>query len=332
MTIKEVEARTGLARANIRYYEDQGFFTAARGENGYRDYSGENVDILLKVKLLRQLGFSLEDIRDFQRGDQRLETALLRREEGLERERRELDRAARLCRELREDGADFDTLDARRYLEQMDQEKKDKTLEEDRFPREPFYVRRCFARLLDWLVWLTLVHLALFAGERLGLPPAALPWITPKLIPPCAALILMLVSETLLLHFTGTTPGKKLLGLKLLREDGSRFALGEAFQRTFWAVFVFGFFALGLLYAKPSSRWYGYVSGTCFFSIWACRWGGIADVLAFWKRDNELYLEGSTREESFWERDESKPGVIAAVIIAAGCCWLQTLLLSISIW
>ena len=26
MTIKEVEARTGLARANIRYYEDQGFF------------------------------------------------------------------------------------------------------------------------------------------------------------------------------------------------------------------------------------------------------------------------------------------------------------------
>lgn len=31
MTIKEVEDRTGLARANIRYYEDQGFFSAARG-------------------------------------------------------------------------------------------------------------------------------------------------------------------------------------------------------------------------------------------------------------------------------------------------------------
>ena len=42
MTIKEAEIRTGLARANIRYYEEQGFFTPARGENGYRDYSEEN--------------------------------------------------------------------------------------------------------------------------------------------------------------------------------------------------------------------------------------------------------------------------------------------------
>ena len=81
MTIKEVEDRTGLVRANIRYYEEQGFFSAARGENGYRNYSGENVDTLLKVKLFRQLGFSLEDIHDLQRGDQRLEAALLRREE-----------------------------------------------------------------------------------------------------------------------------------------------------------------------------------------------------------------------------------------------------------
>ena len=95
MTIKEVETRTGLARANIRYYEDQGFFSAARGENGYRNYSGENVETLLKVKLFRQLGFSLEDIHDLQRGDQRLETALLRREEGLDREQLALDRAAR---------------------------------------------------------------------------------------------------------------------------------------------------------------------------------------------------------------------------------------------
>lgn len=332
MTIKEVETRTGLVRANIRYYEDQGFFSAARGENGYRDYSGENVDVLLKVKLLRQLGFSLEDIRDFQRGDQRLETALLRREEGLERERRELDRAARLCRELREDRADFDTLDARRYLERLDQEEKRGGLTEDRFPRNPFYMRRLFVRLLDWLVWLTLVRLTLFAGERFGLPPITLPVLAPELLRPCLALALMLVSETLLLHFTGTTLGKKLLGLKLLREDGSRFALGEAFRRTFWAVFVFGFYVLGFFYAKPNSGWYGYVSAAGFFSIWVCRWGGGVDVLAFWKRDNELYLEGSTREQDFWDRDESKPGVVAAVIIAAGCCWLQTLLLSISIW
>ena len=42
MTSKEIESRSGVPRANIRYYEDQGFFSAARGENGYRDYSEEN--------------------------------------------------------------------------------------------------------------------------------------------------------------------------------------------------------------------------------------------------------------------------------------------------
>ena len=75
MTIKEVETRTGLARANIRYYEEQGFFSAARGGNGYRNYSEEDVDTLLKVKLLRQLGFSLEEVGAVQRGERALEPA-----------------------------------------------------------------------------------------------------------------------------------------------------------------------------------------------------------------------------------------------------------------
>ncbi len=100
MTIKEAEARTGLARANIRYYEDQGFFSPARGENGYRDYSEENIDTLLKIKLLRQLGFSLEEIHQLQNGERALETALAQREAGLERESRELAQAARLCRDI----------------------------------------------------------------------------------------------------------------------------------------------------------------------------------------------------------------------------------------
>ena len=104
MTIKDVELQTGLARANIRYYEDQGFFSAARGENGYRNYSDENVDILLRVKLLRQLGFSLEEIHALQKGEQSLDRALAERESGLEAERRALER-----QEAPEEGGETDT-------------------------------------------------------------------------------------------------------------------------------------------------------------------------------------------------------------------------------
>ena len=37
MTIKDMEMQTGLARANIRYYEAEGLITPERAENGYRD-------------------------------------------------------------------------------------------------------------------------------------------------------------------------------------------------------------------------------------------------------------------------------------------------------
>ena len=39
MHIKDVEQRTGLSRANIRYYEQEGLVHPARRKNGYRDYS-----------------------------------------------------------------------------------------------------------------------------------------------------------------------------------------------------------------------------------------------------------------------------------------------------
>ena len=49
MTIKEVESRTELVRANIRYYESQGLISPVRRENGYREYTQQDVDTLLKI-------------------------------------------------------------------------------------------------------------------------------------------------------------------------------------------------------------------------------------------------------------------------------------------
>ncbi len=324
MTIKEAEARTGLTRANIRYYEGEGFFTAARGENGYRDYSGENVDILLKVKLFRQLGFSLEDIRDLQRGDQRLETALARREEGLEREQGELDRAARLCRELREEGADFATLDPRRYLDRLEQGERPPVLKEDRLPRKPFALRRYCARELDWLIWLTLVRLGWAVGVRLGLPLPEDAYLTAA----CISFGLMFVSETLLLHFTGATLGKNLLGMKVLREDGSFLSLGEAAYRTFWVTAVFTFYTLAGVHGMIGYTVKGYIRATAMIVLVSWQFGGEASAqiekyFFFWQKDNELYLDGSTRDRTFWEREEAKPKVVAAGLLAAFCFWFS---------
>jgi len=68
MTIKEVEARTELERANIRFYEREGILTAKRLKNGYRDYSEADVQVLLRVRLLRSLHISLDEIKALRDG------------------------------------------------------------------------------------------------------------------------------------------------------------------------------------------------------------------------------------------------------------------------
>ena len=69
MNIKEIEERSGLTRANIRYYEQEGLLAPARRENKYRDYSEEDLETLLRIALLRSLGFSLDEIRRLQSGE-----------------------------------------------------------------------------------------------------------------------------------------------------------------------------------------------------------------------------------------------------------------------
>ena len=68
MTSKEMESRSGVPRANIRYYEAEGLLSPARRGNGYRDYSEEDLRTLEKIKLLRRLGVSVEELRPWGRG------------------------------------------------------------------------------------------------------------------------------------------------------------------------------------------------------------------------------------------------------------------------
>ena len=100
MTIKELETSLGMTRANIRFYEQEGFLTPERGANNYRIYSEEDVETLRKIKLLRQLGLPLETIKQVQKGELGLDTALARRQHTLEEERSELARILAQRREV----------------------------------------------------------------------------------------------------------------------------------------------------------------------------------------------------------------------------------------
>ena len=91
MKINEVEERVGITKRNIRYYEKEGLLKPGRNsENGYRDYTEDDVKELKKIKLLRKLDMPLEEIRRMQRGALTLEDAIRRHMIVLERERSNL--------------------------------------------------------------------------------------------------------------------------------------------------------------------------------------------------------------------------------------------------
>lgn len=65
--IEQVAARTGLTKRTLRYYEEIGLLAPpGRTEGGYRLYSEDDVQRLLRIKRLRDLmGFSLSEIREY---------------------------------------------------------------------------------------------------------------------------------------------------------------------------------------------------------------------------------------------------------------------------
>lgn len=77
MNIGTVSEKSGLPAKTIRYYEDIGLIRPDRRDNGYRDYSTEDVHRLRFLQRSRGLGFTVEECRQLLSlyGDTRRESA-----------------------------------------------------------------------------------------------------------------------------------------------------------------------------------------------------------------------------------------------------------------
>ncbi|WP_439133358.1 Cu(I)-responsive transcriptional regulator [Pseudomaricurvus sp.] len=64
MNISQAAKISGLSPKTIRYYERIELIDpASRSENGYRDYSNKDLDVLRFVQRARSTGFSVEECR-----------------------------------------------------------------------------------------------------------------------------------------------------------------------------------------------------------------------------------------------------------------------------
>ncbi len=241
MKIKEIEELTGMERANIRFYEREGLITPKRMQNGYRDYSDHEVQMLLRIKLLRSLHVSLDEIKALKDGNKSLADILSYQIAKLEQEKQDASYAQNVCRAIQEDKVTFFNLDAKKYLDDINRTMKERsslyfTVKGDDLPQVYHPWRRYLARMLDifiysiiWWAFLAFVfHSNIATRSNIE-----------NLLHSFIVLTIMLFVEPLWLHLFGTTPGKAIFGLRIENPDGSNISYSEGLQRT-WGVIGYG--------------------------------------------------------------------------------------------
>ena len=223
MTIKEIEEITGMLRANIRYYESEGLVVPQRNkENGYRIYSDEDAAVLLKIRLLRTLDIPLEQIKQLRSGQKELREVLEGHLEVLREKQTLLERSGDVSRLILTDSASFEDLDALRYLRILENAESD-VLKRDVKPKLNLPWRRLWARDLDYLLC------SLLAAALLNNTPR---W---NYLQFPFTMLTLLLTEPLLLHLFGTTPGKAVFGIRVLDPEEGKLSFGDALVRT-WTV------------------------------------------------------------------------------------------------
>ena len=232
MNIKEIEERSGLTRANIRYYEQEGLLAPARRENKYRDYSEEDLETLLRVALLRSLGFSLEEIRRLQSGEADFAAAMRERSAALESEGQRLLAARNVCDAISREVTSYSALRPENYLNGFEPDVAAK----QRDVAEPHPWRRYFARAIDLTIvglMVSFVQFVLLHHNLVNISKGE------NVLCGLAGWGLLVLIEPLLLARFGTTAGKWCMGITVTRPDGERLSYGEALERTA-AVWLYG--------------------------------------------------------------------------------------------
>ena len=124
MTIKEVEKKLNITRANIRFYEKEGLLEPKRCDNEYRDYSEDDLKRLEKILLFRKCNISIENIRLIFNGVKNLDEVFKEQISVIENEVKQLNGAKIMCKKLSQEKSSVDTLDTDKYINIMNNEEQ----------------------------------------------------------------------------------------------------------------------------------------------------------------------------------------------------------------
>ena len=234
MRIIELESLSGLDRATIRYYERENMIHPVRQENGYRDYTQEDLLELKKIKLLRQLGMPLHKIRQLQQGSDDIHEILEAQIQSLDQQQKQAAHSAQVCRRMQEDSVTYATMDPEIYLKALKEPPaehksilKDNKEFREFVPRDYHPFRHFFARIADMIMLSAFVYFFQAVILQMGLDT--------KVFGAFSILFLLLFVpiEAACYSLFGATPGKLMLGIRVMQVDGCKLRYEAALSRAF---------------------------------------------------------------------------------------------------
>lgn len=107
MRTGEVEKLTEVKEANIKFYEREGLINPRRNENGYRDFSDEDVKSINRIKTLRMLDVPIPEIKKLFDGDVQLKAVLEERLSEMNLQAKALDNRMESCRRIIKEGMEL---------------------------------------------------------------------------------------------------------------------------------------------------------------------------------------------------------------------------------
>ena len=69
MLLNEIIKEVGMTKRAVKYYEEKGLLIVNKDNNGYRNYSKQDVDTLKKISVYRKLGIGIKDIQKLLKTD-----------------------------------------------------------------------------------------------------------------------------------------------------------------------------------------------------------------------------------------------------------------------
>lgn len=112
MKVKEVEKIVGIKSANIRYYEKVGLLNPGRNtNNGYRDYTEEDILQLERIKTLRLINISTDDIKLLFEGGITMESTINKRLEELDQSEKDIKEQREVCTHILKNKLALDQLE-----------------------------------------------------------------------------------------------------------------------------------------------------------------------------------------------------------------------------